>query len=116
MDMEARSVGAEAGRELLVKLKEYKADLAKLKEDLRAQSVAGRLRPLCIAFRLRSACGSLIGPPDRHLFWLGNSQRMTRQQTAVDIVALYICTPRVCRCRGQWPVPTVPLVAVSRCV
>lgn len=41
MDMEARSVGSEAGRELLVKLKEYKADLSKLKEDLRAQSVAG---------------------------------------------------------------------------
>lgn len=39
--MEARSLPAATSRALLQKLKEYKADLAKLRSDAKAAAVAG---------------------------------------------------------------------------
>jgi vesicle transport through interaction with t-SNAREs protein 1 len=41
MDMEARSYSPDQARQLLQKVKEYKADLSKLKEDARRATAAG---------------------------------------------------------------------------
>lgn len=41
MDMEARSFSPDKSRQLLVKVKEYKADLAKLKEDAQKAAASG---------------------------------------------------------------------------
>ena len=41
MEMEARSLPADAGRQMTLKVKEYKADLVSLKEQLRAITAGG---------------------------------------------------------------------------
>lgn len=41
MDMEARSFSPELSRQLLAKVKDYKADLSKLKEDAKKAAAAG---------------------------------------------------------------------------
>ena len=47
MDMEARSFSPERSRQLLVKVKEYKADLAKLRTD--ASTAAAQVCHIAIA-------------------------------------------------------------------